>query len=74
MAPISALSRVPMSFLGPSSFCRSKVSSTKLRAAPSSREFISTTFTARRCSQVENADSPRRVDDLAKQLQEGLLR
>src|ERR1035438_7518292 len=58
MAPTSALSRVPMSFLGPSSFCGSKVSSSETSGSPFLRRRMSTTFTARRCSQVEKADSP----------------
>src|ERR1035441_744131 len=61
MTPIRALSRAPMSFLGPSSLCGSKVSSSETSGSPFLRKCISTTFTARRCSQVENADSPRKV-------------
>src|SRR3954468_16822465 len=61
MEPASMLSRAPMSRLGPSSCCGSNCSSSETSFSPFLRRCISTTFTASRCSHVENADSPRKV-------------
>src|SRR5947209_19701418 len=59
--PASTLSLAPISFFGPSSCCGSSASSRETSGNPFLRRCISTTFTASRCSHVENADSPRNV-------------
>src|SRR6266853_1716959 len=61
MDPASTLSLAPISFFGPSSCCSSSASSSDISGRPFFLRCISTTFTASRCSQVENADSPLNV-------------
>src|SRR5215472_9486964 len=62
MEPARTLSRAPMSLRGPSSCCGSNASSSETSGNPFLRKCISTTLTESRCSQVENADSPRKVE------------
>src|SRR5262249_24030575 len=64
MEPARTLSRARMSLRGPSSCCGSRASSSDTSGNPFLRRCISTTLTDKRCSQVENADSPRKVEIL----------
>src|SRR6266436_1464542 len=61
MEPVNARSGAPYSFLGSSDSSPAESSSKEVTVKVFLRKRISTVFTDNRCSQVENADSPRKV-------------